>query len=313
MMSRLSLLFSLFLVLALAATAHANPKTEAKQHIKKAMGFHGEGKLKEALDELTLAYALDPQPDVLYAIGQVHVQLGDCTQAVSFYERFLASKPPPKKNAQTAAREAIRVCKTNPPKPEPKPEPNVDAKPEPKPPETKPEPKPEAKVEPKPEPPPPETKPEAKVEPKPEPKPKDDEVFKKHGKRTGAAHVGASTQSPERPEQPDDGGTPFYKDVLGDVLVGGGVVAGVLGVMFYKQMQGKLDDAENAPTYDENLSARDAARSKRNIAIGFSAGAVVLVGAGIARYILRDDGSSKRGVAIAPTTDGGFVTFMGRF
>lgn len=298
MMSRISLL----LVLVLAARADADPKAEAKQHIKKAMAFHGEGKLAESLDELTLAYALDPQPDVLYAIGQVHIQLGDCMQAISFYERFLASKPPPKKNAAAAAREAIRVCKTNPPKP---PEPKVETKPEAKPEE----PKPEPEVEPKPEEPNPEPKVEPKVETKPANPDTEDPVFKKHTKRTGHAGIERVPQ----PERPDGGGTPFYKDVIGDVLVGGGVVAGALGVMFYVQMRGKLDDAENAPTYDEHDDSRAAAASKRNLALGFGAGAVVLVGAGIARYILRDDGSRNGGVAIAPTTDGGVVTFMGRF
>jgi hypothetical protein len=285
------------LVLAFATAANATPKTEAKQHVKKAMKLHGDGKLKDALDELTLAYALDPQADVLYAIGQVHVQLGDCTQAISFYERFLASKPAPKPNAQAAAKEAIRVCKTNPP---PKPEPKVEPEPEP-------EIKPEPEVKPVPEP-----KPEVKPEPKPEPKPVDNEtpVFKKHGKRTGAVTTGPGPQPNERP---DDGGTPFYKDVIGDALVGGGVVAGVVSVMFYVQMQGKLDDADSAPTYNDSLAARDSARSKRNLALGFGAGAIVLVGAGITHYILRDDGSARRGVAIAPSNDGGFVTFLGRF
>jgi type IV secretory pathway VirB10-like protein len=309
MMSRLALL----LVLAFATTASASPKTEAKQHIKKAMKLHGDGKLREALDELTLGYALDPQADVLYAIGQVHVQLGDCAQAISFYERFLSSKPAPKANAQAAAREAIKVCKTNPPKP---PEPKVEAKPEvksePPPPEVKAEPPPETRPENKAE-----TKPEttidpkvqAKAEQKPEPVKSDEPVFKKHGKRTGAV----STGGPQENERPEGGATPFYKDVIGDVLVGGGVVAGVLSFMFYRQMQTKLDDSESAASYQDHVEARDAARSKRNLAIGFGAGAVVLVGAGVARYILRDDGGSDGGVAIAPTTDGGFVTYMGRF
>jgi type IV secretory pathway VirB10-like protein len=310
MMSRLALLLVLPLALALATTANASPKSEAKQHIKKAMKLHGDGKLREALDELTLGYALDPQADVLYAIGQVHVQLGDCAQAISFYERFLSSKPAPKANAQAAAREAIKVCKTNPPKP---PEPKASASPEVK---SEPPP-PEAKAEAQPEPPPetkpdtkPETKIEAKAEPKPEPVKSDEPVFKKHSKRTGAVSTGAGPQENERPE---GGATPFYKDVIGDVLVGGGVVAGVLSFMFYRQMQSKLDDSDNAASYQDHVEARDSARSKRNLAIGFGAGAVVLVGAGVARYILRDDGGSDGGVAIAPTTDGGFVTYLGRF
>jgi hypothetical protein len=62
------------------------------------------------------AYALDPRPELLYAIAQVHVKLGECPQAITFYERFIASNPKPEHVAR--ARQAIEVCKTNPPPPE---------------------------------------------------------------------------------------------------------------------------------------------------------------------------------------------------
>jgi tetratricopeptide (TPR) repeat protein len=127
----------LLVVAALAASPHiasADSKAEAKQHVEKAMKLHEEGKLAETLDELKTAYALDPQPDLLYAMGQIHVGLGQCTQAITYYERYLATKPDP--GTANAAKEAIDACKKNPPrvvddkppapesiKPEPKPEP----------------------------------------------------------------------------------------------------------------------------------------------------------------------------------------------
>jgi hypothetical protein len=256
---------SLLLLLALApATAFADAKSEAKAHIERATTFHGDGKFKEALEQLTLAYALDPRPELLYAIGQVHVQLGNCTQAITFYERFLTTKPAAGPTA--AAKEAIETCKTAPP------------------PEVKPDPVPEVKPDPVPE-----------VKPDPEPMP----------------------QPPPRNETPPStGGTPWYKDVIGDVLVGGGIVAGVLGVVFYRQMSGKLDDSEDrtkAPTVEAHDKLRDEAASKRNLAIGFGVGGVALIGAGIARYMLRDNGERSSKIAVTPTSDGGLITVIGRF
>ena len=253
-----------FLLLAPAA-AHADAKSEAKAHIDKATTFHGEGKFKEALEQLTLAYALDPKPELLYAIGQVHVQLGNCTQAISFYERFLSTKPAAGPTA--AAKEAIQTCKNAPP------------------PEVKPDPEPEVK---------PEVKPDPVPVKDPEPMP----------------------QQPPRNEEPTSGGKPWYKDVIGGALVGSGIVAGVLGVVFYQQMNGKLDDAEDrnkAPTIDAHNKLRDEASSKRTLAIGFGVGGVALIGAGVARYMLRDNGERGNKVAITPTSDGGLITVMGRF
>lgn len=102
------------LLLALApAVAGADAKSEAAAHIEKATALHAEHKLSEALAELTIAYTLDPQADLLYAIAQTHVQLGDCPQAITFYERFLSTRPAAV--AAAAAREAIDTCRTQPP------------------------------------------------------------------------------------------------------------------------------------------------------------------------------------------------------
>ena len=257
----------LLLALLAPATAFADAKSEAKAHIDKATSFHGDGKYKEALEELTLAYALDPRPELLYAIGQVHVQLGNCQQAISFYERFLGTKPAA--GPAAAAKEAIETCKTSPP------------------PEVTPDPVPEVKPDPVPE-------------RDPEPMPQ--------GPPQGNGNVN------ETP--PSTGGKPWYKDVIGDALVGGGVVAGVLGVVFYQQMNAKLDDSEDrskAPTIAAHNKLRDEAASKRTLAIGFGVGGVALIGAGIVRYMLRDNGERTNKVAVTPTSDGGLITVMGRF
>ncbi len=123
------------MALPLSAIAGPKEKAEAQAHIKKATAAHEAGSFDVALGELEAAYALDPQADLLYAIGQVQVKLNNCTVAITFYEKFLATNPGPEPSA--AANEAINSCKATlaaqqtppeviqppPPPPEPKPEP----------------------------------------------------------------------------------------------------------------------------------------------------------------------------------------------
>ncbi len=100
--------------LALPGVARAeDPKAEAKRHVDHATELHKGGKFAEALDELKTAYALDPQPQLLYAMGQLLVNLGHCDQAINYYQRFVDSKP--SVDLAQIATEAIAVCKTNPP------------------------------------------------------------------------------------------------------------------------------------------------------------------------------------------------------
>jgi len=95
--------------------ASADSKTEAKQHVDRATELHEQGKFAQALDELKTAFSLDPKPELLYAMGQIHVSLGQCPQAITYYQRYLATKPAP--STANAAIEAIEACKTNPPPP----------------------------------------------------------------------------------------------------------------------------------------------------------------------------------------------------
>jgi len=123
------LLIPLVLVLGLPLTARADdPKTEAKKHIDRASELHKAGKFADALDEMKTAYSLDPQPQLLYAMGQLLVSMGKCDQAITYYQRFVDAKPNP--DLAQIATEAIDVCKTNPPPatvvegtPEPPPQP----------------------------------------------------------------------------------------------------------------------------------------------------------------------------------------------
>ncbi len=90
------------------AAADEDPDSRAQVHLERAMALHANARYADALIELTTAYALAPQPEILYAIAQTHVQLGDCPQATLFYQRFLSTGPAPV--AAAAAREAIDAC-----------------------------------------------------------------------------------------------------------------------------------------------------------------------------------------------------------
>lgn len=122
-------------LLALPLTALAGPKEKAKaqKHMEKAQEAHQAGNYEGALGELQAAYAADPQPDLLYAIGQVYVKLGKCEDAIASYDKFLATNPPA--DAAGLANEAITACKAQlappPPPPEPTPPPAPAPPPEP--------------------------------------------------------------------------------------------------------------------------------------------------------------------------------------
>jgi tetratricopeptide (TPR) repeat protein len=122
---------ALALLAVATATAHADPKA-AREHVQRATSAYAAGKYKDALSELTLAYALGPDPQILFAIGQVHVKLGDCDSATAFYRRFLDTHP--SSDDASVAREAIDKCARTATKPaqEPAPEP-VPAPPPPTP------------------------------------------------------------------------------------------------------------------------------------------------------------------------------------
>jgi tetratricopeptide (TPR) repeat protein len=110
--------------LALAGAAHADPKKDAQQHVAASAKFFGDGKYSDALDELLTANTIDPQPGLLYAIGQVYVKLDQCDHAITYYKKFLDTNPEPKPTQ--AAQEAIAVCEktiASQPKPQKPPEP----------------------------------------------------------------------------------------------------------------------------------------------------------------------------------------------
>jgi tetratricopeptide (TPR) repeat protein len=98
---------ALVVLVALTSVAFAD---SAKQHMDAAAVAYKAGRFDETLVELEKAYALDPRPELNYSIGQVYVKLDRCTDAISAYERFLATGPAP--DRAELANQAIEVCKT---------------------------------------------------------------------------------------------------------------------------------------------------------------------------------------------------------
>ncbi|MFN0249639.1 MAG: hypothetical protein ACKV2T_22335 [Kofleriaceae bacterium] len=74
------------------------------------MEAHQRNDFPTALVELEAAYAADPAPDLLYAIGQVHVKLDQCAEAIAFYKRYLATSPAAQPKVDTE--QAIATCET---------------------------------------------------------------------------------------------------------------------------------------------------------------------------------------------------------
>ncbi len=96
------------------STASSPPEVTAKEHFARATSFHKQGDYTSALRELTSAYDAEPTPSLMYAIAQTHVKLGQCSEATTFYERFIDSKPKP--DAVERAHAAIAACKASAPK-----------------------------------------------------------------------------------------------------------------------------------------------------------------------------------------------------
>jgi hypothetical protein len=213
-------------------------QAEVKQHVAAATAAHAAGKLDVALTELRAAYELDPQPDLLFAIGQVQAGQGDCTAARESYEQYRAAMNN-ETGISTAVDAAIAACGAPPPAP-----------------------------------------------------------------------AAAPIQPPAPPPPPARG--PWYTDVLGDVLVGGGVIALVTSGLEYKSARSALDDAEHATTLADYNKHLDTASSDRTFSVVLGVAGVALVTGGVIHYMMHGKITGEtRNVAIVPTAGGGMLTLSG--
>ena len=267
-----------FVVAFATATAFAGPKQkqEAKKHIDRATKLHKDGKFDDALVELEAAYKLDPQADLLYAIGQVYSKLGRCDEATTAFRDFAKKKHQPE--VTQVVDDAIAACTpAAPPAPPPEPAPPVvDVEPTPPPPE----------------PPPPPPAPAAEPPSPPSATP------------SVIAPPAAVVVDTSRP---------WYRDTIGDALVIGGVATALVGLVVYQSARSDLDSAETSSNLVSYQQLVDDAHGKRTISIVLVGGGLAVAGAGLVHYVIHAGGHETHGLAIAPGRGGGLITWTGGF
>ena len=120
-------LLGLAVVLAWATPARADDPTPAVQspelaaHLDKVRQLYAAGDFVHAREELLAAYALQPVPDLLFALGQVEFHLHHYQAAIDYYERFTATNPTSEQVA--LAQQAIGAARIELARPAPPPPP----------------------------------------------------------------------------------------------------------------------------------------------------------------------------------------------
>lgn len=82
---------------------------------------------------------------------------------------------------------------------------------------------------------------------------------------------------------------PWYRDALGDTLVGSGIVGLAVGGGFYFATRAAIDDAKKANILAENHAAMDRAQTWRTTSLVAGGIGAALVTVGLLRYALRVD------------------------
>jgi hypothetical protein len=77
-----------------APLARAQDTHQASQHFQRGVALYGEADYHAALVEFHRAYAIAPNPAVLYNIGETEYQLLDYAAALTSFERFLTEVSP---------------------------------------------------------------------------------------------------------------------------------------------------------------------------------------------------------------------------
>ena len=104
-------------------------KPQARAHFDLGVRYYSTQQYSQAIDELRAAYVEDPNPKILYTLGQAYRVSGDCVHAVEAYNAFLRSGP--LEDAAKRARENIELCKKEDPLPVPPPLPDASVLPAP--------------------------------------------------------------------------------------------------------------------------------------------------------------------------------------
>jgi tetratricopeptide (TPR) repeat protein len=91
-MSRVAIAVVIEIALGVCPVSADEPcNTECR--ITRARSLLERGDAKAARSELVTAYKTDPRPDLLFALGQVELNLGNFQVAIDYYEKFIATEP----------------------------------------------------------------------------------------------------------------------------------------------------------------------------------------------------------------------------
>jgi tetratricopeptide (TPR) repeat protein len=97
------------IALLLSAVApDALADSDAKAHRERAREAHARGDYVRAMNELEAAYVLDGDIELLFALGQVSLKMGDCELARGYYTRYLAGTK--KAQAKEVVDQALASC-----------------------------------------------------------------------------------------------------------------------------------------------------------------------------------------------------------
>jgi hypothetical protein len=249
-------------------------RSEAQVHVDRASKLYDAKQYREALDELNTAYTLDPQPLVLYAIGQIHVALGECNDAVIFYNRFLATGPGA--DVAAAAREAITACNRH---QVPAGGGSGDTT----------------------------AAGSAATGSAATAGSAGSAVTATTDATTatGSASVAASGDATAVTAQ-----ARWYDDHTADAMVGGGAAALLFGLALYADAVGQANGAGSAGSYALAQSQLDHADTNRGFAIGFAVIGAALVGVGINHYVHH---RRDHTVTVAPAAGGVALSWAGQF
>jgi tetratricopeptide (TPR) repeat protein len=110
-MRAVGILFVLALLTGAPAGAapRAHLKPEARVHLERGLKLYDRQRYDDAILELRAGLAIDPQPDLLYALGQAERRRGNCKRAVEYYQSCLALVKDPASVA--ALRVQIERCR----------------------------------------------------------------------------------------------------------------------------------------------------------------------------------------------------------
>jgi hypothetical protein len=123
------------------------------------------------------------------------------------------------------------------------------------------------------------------------------------------AQVGSSSTSAQLGKE--DARTPFYKDVLGDALLGTGVVVAGIGAYFLLKGNSDMNNAGQAAVYrDYDSRAGHASREQVTGAVMLSTGGLLVAGAAL-RYLTLGGGAREEPSALIVGPNS--VAWYGRF